>query len=103
MKNTNERIEEGIDTINRKAMALKKNDWSQLSDQLRDLRKYLHDLEYWLDGEIRTQVEAEAERKANAIVEAGFSFDRIVVDKVSLVLVDGKLTQESKVDDEIPF
>jgi len=99
----NVKIEEGIDTINRKAMALKKDDWPQLSDQLRDLRRYLHDLEYWLDGEIRTKIEAEAERKANAIVEAGFSFDKIVVDKVSLVLADGKLTPESAVDDGIPF
>ena len=99
----NEEIEKGIDSINRKAMALKKNDWSQLSDQLRDLRKYLHDFEYWLNKKIRAKIEAEAKRKANAIIEAGFLFDRIVVDKVSLVLVDGKLTQECYVDDGIPF
>lgn len=84
-------------------MALKKDDWAQLSDQLRGLRKYLHDFEYWLDEKIRAKIEAEAERKANAIIEAGFSFDRIVVDKVSIVLVDGKLTQECNVDDGIPF
>ena len=99
----NVKIEEGIDTINRKAMALKKDDWSQLSDQLRDLRKYLHDFEYWLDEKIRAKIEAEAKRKANAIIEAGFSFDRIVVDKVSLVLVDDKLTPACNVDDCIPF
>lgn len=103
MKSTNEKIDVGIDIINRKAMALKKDDLPQLSDQLRDLRRHLHDLEYWLDGEIRAKIEAEAEAKANAIIEAGFSFDRIVVDKVPLVLVDGKLTPERAVDDGIPF
>lgn len=99
----NEKIEVGIDTINRKAMALQKGNWSQLSDQLRDLRKYLHDFEYWLDEKIRAKIEAEAERKANAIIDAGFSFDRIVVDKVSLVSIDGKLELKRNIDTEIPF
>jgi hypothetical protein len=101
MKNTNEKIKIGIDIINRKAKALKKDDWSQLSDQLRDLRKYLHDLEYWLDGELRAQAEAGARQKAQAIIDAGFTFDSIVINKVPMK-ADGT-TKTVRDDDDIPF
>ena len=101
MKKTDEKIKTSIDTINRKAVALKKDDWTKLSDQLRDLRKYMHDFEYWLDGELRTQTEAKAKQKAQAIIDAGFEFNRIVINKVPLTVDNGKIVEDK--DDGIPF
>ncbi len=105
LKNTNEKIKTGIDIINRKALALKKDDWPKLSDQLRDLRKYMHDFEYWLDNEIRIEKEAKAKQKVQAIVDAGFEFDRIIVDKTRFVVSDGKIIigHNFSEDDGIPF
>jgi len=101
IKKTDEKIKTSIDTINRKALALKKDDWTKLSDQLRDLRKYMHDFEYWLDGELRTQTEAKARQKAQAIIDAGFTFNSIVIDKVGLAVDNGKIVEDK--DDGIPF
>jgi len=69
---------------------------------LRDLRKYVHDLEYWLDGELRTQIEAEAIQKAQAIIDAGFTLDSDVIGKVKITADNGKTANKYQ-DNEIPF
>jgi hypothetical protein len=102
-KKVSVKIEEGIDTINRKVMSLKKDDWRRLSEELLNLRRYMHDFEYWLDNQIRTQIEAEAKRKAKSIAEAGFSFDKIVIDKVEFYLGDDRSVTKNRPDDDIPF
>ena len=103
IKNVSVKIEEGIDTINRKVMALKKDDWHRLSEELHNLRRYMHDLEYWLDNQIRAKIEAEAKRKAKSIVEAGFSFDKIVIDKMEFYLGDDRAVTKDKTEDDILF
>ena len=104
-KETNEKIETEIDKVNRAAMALRESDWSKLSQQLHDLRRFLHDFEYWLDEQIRDKTESEAKEKAAAMIAAGHSFEEIVLYKVALVVEDGeiKLRREVRNDDDIPF
>lgn len=105
-----QKIETGIDKINKMVIGLKADDLRVLSEKLRDLRHRAGKFEYWLDSQIRKEIEDGAKKKADAILEAGFSFDSITIDKVSLI----KKTEGPEVslpnvnpinvpEDDIPF
>jgi hypothetical protein len=59
-----------------------------------------------VDEQVRAQIEAEAERKVQAMIKAGFSFNSITVDKVRFLINGAGEIQKydlSPVDDTIPF
>ena len=80
-----QKIETGIDKINKMVIGLKADDFRDLSERLRNLRHRAGEFEYWLDEQIRKEIEDGAKQKAAAILEAGFSFDSITIDKVQVI------------------
>ena len=88
------------------ATTLERDDLQRLSDKLRNLRHYVHEFEYWVDEQVRAQIEVEAERKVEAMIKAGFSFNSVTVDKVRfLINVFGEIRKYDPCqdDDEFPF
>ena len=85
--------------IKRKALSLKENNLRELSGQLLSLWEQVHNLQSWVDGQLKVQEEAEAKQKAQAMIDAGFTFDHVTINDVQ-VRSDGEIIQPC---DEIPF
>jgi hypothetical protein len=105
-KEVNICVEDGINRISEIVATLKGDDLKCLSDKLRNLRHYVHEFEYWVDEQVRAQIEAEAERKVKAMIEAGFAFNSVTVDKVRFFINSaGKIQKNApcQEDESIPF
>ena len=86
------KIEDNINAISKFVTTLKGDSLKGLSDSLRKLRNIAGEFEYWIDEQLRTQIEEEAETKVQAMIDAGFSFNSIVVEKMNFYLNDeGKI------------
>jgi hypothetical protein len=106
VKDVNASIEDGISHIRKVVTTLGNDDLRRLLDKLRSLRNYVHEFEYWLDVKVRNQIEIEAEQKVKAMIEAGFSFNSVTVDKVRfLVNGAGEIQKYKPCHDEhiLPF
>ncbi len=75
-------IEKEISKIKKLALGLKTEDLVQLEEDLRQLRNIAHDLEYFTDEQVRIIKENAAERKVRGMIQAGYRFNSIVIDKV---------------------
>lgn len=98
--------ENKIAEIRTMAAELQTDDLVLLAEQLRKLRQFTHDFEYETDEAARKLIEAAAEAKARKLVEAGFTFDAISIDRVRFEMNRGhlvKITAGPCGDGEIPF
>ena len=106
IKGINASIEDGINHIRKVVSALENDDLKRLSEKLRSLRHYVHEFEYWVDNKVRAQIEVEAERKVKAMIEAGFSFNSVTVNKVRFLINGAGEIQKYKPchdEDSFPF
>jgi hypothetical protein len=96
------KIEQNISQIRKIEMTLNSDDQEGLFDSLKSLHYFVYHFAEWVSSQVTTQFEDTTKNKVKEIIDAGFSFESIVLNGVKFQ-IDNEGNIEKCPDDDIPF